>query len=78
MYPITIKPSSYLFLQFSDSIKFCFDDLAVGVYQDVVPRGSGYVNAGAVNIIYANRAGTGLSPEGNQWWFQAYDPDNPP
>jgi len=22
--------------------------------------------------------GTGLSPEGNQWWFQGYDPDNPP
>jgi hypothetical protein len=55
-----------------------FDDLAVGVYQDVVPRGSDSVNSGAVNIIYANRGGTGLSAEGNQWWFQGFDPDNPP
>ncbi|HLN33745.1 MAG TPA: hypothetical protein VK250_00530 [Nitrososphaeraceae archaeon] len=67
MCPIIIKSSSYLFLPFSDLTKFCFDDLAVGVYQDVVPRGSGSVNAGPVNIIYANRGGTGISPEGNQW-----------
>jgi hypothetical protein len=43
-----------------------FDDLAIGVPGETV---SGDASAGAVNVIYG-RASDGLSPVGNQFWFQ--------
>jgi hypothetical protein len=44
-----------------------FADLAVGVPFDNI---NGVVDAGAVNVIYASRSGTGLSSFRNQIWFQ--------